>query len=397
MTRVLWVSAEEPDARLGGGSIRQAYLLEALASRAETHLLLAGKLAGDAPVRQVLAGVTQTARRSRRPSTVDISRRLDHLSWALLERRPRDTQLTAPVQRALRAELERLPPHDVVCVEHHILAPVISRTRHSRWALTMHFVPSEVASHHTRIAPNSWQRWLWRRERSKARRYERWIMSSYDVVFAVSDDDAIALSGGVVVPNGVDTSRFSPTPVPHEPGLVMTGTLGYRPNVDAARWFCAEVLPLIRREVPSASLMLVGRDPAPEVLDLARQPGVRVEADVPSIVPYLEAARVALVPMRVGSGTRIKALEAMAAGRPVVGTTIGLAGLGLEPGRHAMIADDPADLASAAARLLTDDRLARHIAVEARALVEERFGWERVADGFVDELLKCAPAAGTAR
>src|SRR5207302_11444148 len=107
----------------------------------------------------------------------------------------------------------------------------------------------------------------------------------------------------------------------------------------------------------------------------------------PVTAPCLARARVALVPLRIGSGTRIKALDAMAAGRPVVGTTIGLGGLELERGRHALIEDEPCAMASAIVELLTDDELARRLAADGRDFVERRYGWQRIADGFVEVLL----------
>jgi glycosyltransferase involved in cell wall biosynthesis len=105
---------------------------------------------------------------------------------------------------------------------------------------------------------------------------------------------------------------------------------------------------------------------------------------VPSTLPFLHDARVALVPLRIGSGSRLKALEAMAAGRPVVGTTIGLGGLAYQAGTHALVADDPAGLAEATVRLLRDDALAERLAAAARTLVEDRYRWDRIGEDFAD-------------
>jgi glycosyltransferase involved in cell wall biosynthesis len=147
------------------------------------------------------------------------------------------------------------------------------------------------------------------------------------------------------------------------------------------------VLPLVRSEVPGARLDLVGMRPGPEVRALAANDGVDLHADVPDVMPYLQRARVAVVPLRVGSGTRLKALEAMAAGRPVVGTTIGLSGLGLVPGRHALFADDPVAVARAVVSVLQDDGLAAGLAAAGRTFVEERYGWDRIGELFVRSLL----------
>src|SRR5207248_11277752 len=109
-------------------------------------------------------------------------------------------------------------------------------------------------------------------------------------------EDAAALGPGVaVVPNGVDTRQFAATPLPDAHHLVFTGSLYCLPNIDGAQWFCREVLPRVRDAVTDVSVDIVGRDPTPEVRDLDRLPGVAVHADVPSVTPYLEQARVAVV------------------------------------------------------------------------------------------------------
>jgi glycosyltransferase involved in cell wall biosynthesis len=191
----------------------------------------------------------------------------------------------------------------------------------------------------------------------------------------------------IIVDNGVDLGRYDPTPVPREPRISLIGTLGYLPNSDGAQWFVNEVFPLIRRAVPEAVLDLVGRLAIPEVMALAEPPLVTVIPDVPDIRPYYERTRLVIVPLRVGTGTRLKALEGMAASRPVVGTTVGLAGLEVENGKHALIADDPAELAKQVVQVLTDDSLATRLAEAGRALVTERYSWERVSEPFVSAVL----------
>ncbi|MDO8688392.1 MAG: glycosyltransferase [Dehalococcoidia bacterium] len=220
----------------------------------------------------------------------------------------------------------------------------------------------------------------------KLRSYERKVCLRADGVMAVSEADASslrALAPGLrprVIPNGVDTTAFGYRSLAGRsdggaPVMVFTGTMDYRPNVDAAVWFCHQVLPLVRREQPSAKLLLVGRDPSQAVKSLAGH-GVSVTGSVEDVRPYLHQGNVFVAPLRMGSGTRLKILEAMSAGLPVVSTTIGLEGIAATPGEEALVADDPKSFASRVLELLADPARAGSLATRARLLVERRYDWE---------------------
>ncbi|CAN5713730.1 hypothetical protein BH24ACT3_BH24ACT3_16910 [soil metagenome] len=215
----------------------------------------------------------------------------------------------------------------------------------------------------------------------------------------VSDADAATVGPErvTVVPNGVDTSRFVPTPLPAAHRLVFTGALYTGANADGIGWFCDEVLPLVRTAVHGATLDVVGLRPSAAVRALDRRPGIAVHPDVASVVPYLQAARVALVPLRVGSGSRLKALEAMAAGRPVAGTRIGLEGLVYRPDVHASVADDPTDLARLVVELLTDDAKAARQAEAAHRLVVDRYSWSTIGRDYVASLFGRIPGPPSGR
>ncbi|HZN13884.1 MAG TPA: glycosyltransferase [Acidimicrobiales bacterium] len=381
--RALWVTAEEPNRARGGGNIRQAHIVEALAGAVETHLLLLGPLR-DAVLPDVLAGVTEVPVPERNPAA-PTSRRVTAVAWGIAGRQPEELIVTRAKRAALAPVLAELAPQfDVICLEHLHLAPLIPpRPHHGRWLLTIQNVPSTFAAHAHAIVPGRRHRWLWERERRKAVRAEKAAAAAADTLIAVSDEDAVVLGADAVVPNGVDVDHYAPTPIPSAPRLVVTGTLAFLPNVDGLVWFCDNVFPRVQREVPDVSLDIVGRDAVPAVKALADRPGIRMHHDVPAIQPFIDAARVALVPVRIGSGTRVKALEAMASGRPVVGTTIGLEGLGVIDGEHAMVRDDPAEMAAAIVTLLRDDATAARIAAAARRHVEARFTWTRIGADFV--------------
>jgi glycosyltransferase involved in cell wall biosynthesis len=231
----------------------------------------------------------------------------------------------------------------------------------------------------------------------KIRAAERAVAAAYAQCAVTSEHDAAALHGVVggrakalVVPNGVDTAYFQPSGAiaPQPDTLVFTGLMAHPPNVDGVRYFCSEVLPLIWGQRPAARLLVVGASPPPAILALdgSARGRVRVLGAVPDTRPYLAQGSVAVVPLRSGSGTRLKILEALAMERPVVSTTIGAEGLETIHGRHLLIADDAASFAAAVLRLLQDQQLAARLAAEGRSLVERRYRWEAIGAAWQKSL-----------
>jgi glycosyltransferase involved in cell wall biosynthesis len=389
--RVLWVTDEIPDRRLGGGSIRQSHLFEALASVYRTDLVVVGHVR-DEHVRAAAASVVELPKRSGLWSEHPLGRRLLELGIMLGSRYPSYAYLARPARRTLqRAIRGHAGSYDLVCVEHAALAPLRRAIGAARTVITFHHLFSGMARQELEIAPGARQRWYRSVDLRKAEQLERQALRKYDEVVVCSDEDAAVFGGAAplnrsklsVVPNGVDLSAFTVTALPAEPRVLFPATLGYAPNVDGALWFCAEIWPRIKAAVPGATLALVGREPVSEVLALAQLEGVAVHADVPSMTPYYEAARAVVVPLRSGTGTRLKALEAMACGRPVVGTTIGLEGIGVANREQLLIADRPDTFADAVIELLGDAELASRLAHAGRAHVEQRFGWDRIGRDYI--------------
>jgi glycosyltransferase involved in cell wall biosynthesis len=214
-----------------------------------------------------------------------------------------------------------------------------------------------------------------------------------DKVIAASEDDAIVYRRLLgpdrveVVANGVDTHRYSVGSRRPDPAtLLFIGRLQYFPNQNGLRWFLSEVWPLIRAEVRPARLIVVGQAD-PNEMERLRSPDVEYAGRVPFVEPYLETASVSICPLLEGSGTRVKIIEAMAAGVPVVSTSKGAEGLEVTAGRHLLIADTPGEFANAVRLVLTDDRLATGLVAEARAVVEARYSWEAVGKSVVDMCL----------
>jgi glycosyltransferase involved in cell wall biosynthesis len=167
------------------------------------------------------------------------------------------------------------------------------------------------------------------------------------------------------------------------------------PNEDGILFFAQEILPKIHREIPAARLWVVGRRPTKPVEALAGE-RFRVTGTVDDIRPYVQRAGVYVVPLRSGSGTRIKIFEAMAMGKAVVSTTVGAEGLPVTHGRDILIADDPAEFAASVVRLLRDPESARRLGSEARKLVESKYSWGAVADSF-EPILQSLAGRGATR
>ncbi|HEX4490322.1 MAG TPA: glycosyltransferase [Acidimicrobiia bacterium] len=394
--RVLWVTDEAPDRNGGGGNIRQAALLDVLADGADVTVLLAGHLSDDSVRARVTAVLEVPRPRPRsRESHRALRRRVRDLGRVLVRRRPADVEDSARTRHALLPVLRRIAPEfDAVIVQHLALAPLIEARTSGHWVVEVHNVPSERARQEAATETGARQRWLLARERAHAHRFQARMIAAYDRVIVVSDGDAAALTGGaahdfLVVPNGVRTDR-APVELSDAPSLLLPASLNYRPNVLGALWFCDEVFPRVRAAVPDARFVLAGRDPVPEIRALSERPGIDVHADVPRMEPWIDWARVVVVPLHVGTGTRLKALEAMAAGRPLVGTSVGLEGLDLLDGEHARIVDDPEAMAAAIVDLLESRGDAEALAARARAHVDARFRWERVAQPVLDYLEELA-------
>jgi len=182
-----------------------------------------------------------------------------------------------------------------------------------------------------------------------------------------------------VVPNGTDTRLLQPLPRQDtRPVLLYVGNMDYTANAHAAIYFCQEILPLVRPAVKDVEMWIVGSDPLPEVRRLAGD-GIHVTGRVEDVVPYYRQSSVCVVPLRAGSGIRLKILESMALGRPVVSTSLGCEGLDVEDGKHIMIADSTEQFAEKTIRLLIDAALHRAIATNARQLVETRYDWDTIA------------------
>ncbi len=305
---------------------------------------------------------------------------------------------------AMRAEVSRLLAEgsfDHAVCDFLMAAPNFPDLR--RALLFEHNVEYMIWRRRTGQATNPFTRAYLGTQARRVFAYERHACRTAGFVATVSPLDSAIVErdfgvSAAEVPTGVDTAYFA-LPIPPRPGpalssdLVFVGSMDWMPNHEGVTWFLREILPHIRARRPSLTVTIVGRDPSPSLTALVRNiAGVRLTGTVPDIRPYLWNAAVSIVPLRIGSGTRLKIYEAMAAGTSTVSTRIGAEGLPVQDGRHLLLADEPESFASACLKLLENEPLRRELATCARTFVTDNFSWESVARHF-ETILDRTPRA----
>jgi glycosyltransferase involved in cell wall biosynthesis len=232
------------------------------------------------------------------------------------------------------------------------------------------------------------RRWYVKRQWRKFERFERRVFWSATRVVAVSDQDADLMRArfGVervdVVENGIDRPTFENVAGERDPQTILfLGSFDWRPNLDAIDILLGDIFPRVRQRCPAARLRLVGRQPPKALIDRVRAcPGVELHGDVPDVRPFLATSGVMVIPLRIGGGSRLKILEALACGLPVVSTAIGAEGLRLRPGEHYVRADGAEGLAEALGAALREPRPVQEMARVARRFVLQDYDWAAQAD-----------------
>jgi glycosyltransferase involved in cell wall biosynthesis len=259
----------------------------------------------------------------------------------------------------------------------------------SRWTVMAHNVESLIWQRYTEAEANPVKRWYVRGQWQKFEWFEQWAYAAATRAIAVSRDDArlmrerFGVTNPEIVENGVDIEYFKPQrDVERDPArLLFLGSLDWRPNLDGVRLLLDDIFPKVRATIPRATLSLVGRRP-PEWLTAraAEVPGMKVFADVPDVRPFLATCGMLVVPLRIGGGSRLKILEALATATPVVSTRVGAEGLELTANRDLVLTETHSEMPAAILEAIRRPEEAREMAENGCRRVRERYSWSRLAN-----------------
>jgi len=385
-----------------GGGVRLYNLLRRLAESCDLYLLIFSRQGEDPSQRRALEPFARRVVFHRwQPS-------FRRGFWAL---RPPGAELFASERVAARIrDLTLTHGIDVVQLEYTELGHYAEGVRGARVVLTEHDVAFRQHASRRRMAfhrtfPEGKAFGSSLGDLMRLLRYELRVCRRADQLHMMSTADARHLAAfqpdGArrmrVVPNGVDRAFYrAPAEAPPREDVLYVGNFQNLPNVDALEYFLLDIWPLVRLKRPRARLTVAGANPSKRVLRFDGRNGVEVVGSVPDLRPYYHRRRLMVAPIRAGSGTRLKILEAFAAGLPVVSTTLGAEGIDCLDGRHLLIADQPAAFADAVVRLLDDEPLCSRLAAEAETLAAECYDWEHgtaAALACYRELITGAPAA----
>jgi sugar transferase (PEP-CTERM/EpsH1 system associated) len=399
--RILIASPSLPHPPQWGFGIRVRKLLEGLAARHDVSLLA---YAGPDEAAKVSALSSSCAEllTVAMPKAPAIRDHWQHARALASRHSYHFGHLRSAAYQSALDEACRRTPFDFIQVESSALAgfrfqaPVV---------LDEHNIESELLWRTAREERSPWRRLLRAREAQQVEREELDSWRRVAACVVTSEREVHIVRKAVpqkpcrVVPNGVDSGYFVPAGTAVEADtFVFTGLMSYRPNADGVAYFIEQVLPLIRRVRPAARFIVVGWGGTR--LHSLSGPGITFTGRVADVRHYLARAAAVVTPLRVGSGTRLKVLEALAMAKPVVSTSVGCEGIDVVDGQHLLVADTPAAFAEAVLRVLADSDLARRLGSAGRELVQDRYSWRSSAEALCalyDELGERSSLAGRVR
>jgi glycosyltransferase involved in cell wall biosynthesis len=397
--KILWVNPNFLHPTNKGGQIRTLEIVRALHARHEIHY---AALTQD-PNSEGPARANEYSTKSYAYPHAVPSKRSLAFAWQLAggffsEMPLAVSRFYSPQMAAGLAALIEKERFDRIVCDFLAAAPHFSDP--GKFVLFQHNVETMIWRRHVENATGPLQRAYLQMQANRMENYERRICRAAGSIIAVSDVDVrtmrelFQVERVAAVPTGVNLGYFAAPPqLPARPAdaadLVFVGSMDWMPNTDGVDYFAKSILPLIRQRKPECSIAIVGRDPSPATLSLAEGDSrFFVTGTVPDVRPYLWHSKATIVPLRIGGGTRLKVYESMAAGVPVISTTIGAEGLTYHAPANIRIADDPQAFADQCVELLDQPAIRASMAQAALEMVTDNFSSESVATRF-EELLTC--------
>ncbi|HSE87967.1 MAG TPA: glycosyltransferase [Candidatus Binatia bacterium] len=376
-----------------GGRIRILETLRYLSRRHSVTLVTAVGCEGEAEHAATLKGFCENIFTTVLPNGTRAI--LSRLSIGLLNRRSLIQSFYYDARLARRVQdLTRRIAYDVIQIEFPFLTPYLKAVDarvHAKKILSMHNIESLRFERELQLSQWGKRRLVLLGDQLFFRGWETEALRQFDGIITVSDLERRWVQHQAprktveLIPNGVDTEYFSPrSPLPsrQNPYIVFTGAMDYPPNVDAATWFCNDILPVLQQKIPHLCFKIVGKNPHPRVVALDKRSGVEVTGTVTDIRSYIAGSLALVVPLRSGGGTRLKILEAMAMERPVISTSVGAEGLEITSMVDILIADDPGQFLNHVQLLLKSPETSKHLGRRARRLVMEKYDWRVCLSGL---------------
>lgn len=384
--RLLFLSSTVPVPATDGGRLRVLNLLKQVAQRNRVSFLALETQPTDKEGIEYLRSLGIKAHlvphTSRLPSITPRA-----VSQSVLKRKPLTVaRYDVPAFRRAFHSLLDTSSYDLIHYEMFHTGQYSLETN-ARSLLSLQNVDSHIWRRLREQTSNALRRCFFRTQERAFRRYERTMSNRFDLVACASEVDRDLMDeicpglNSDVIPNGVDTTLYQPDhEVEEEATLIYTGSMDWFPNEDAAIYFIDEILPTIQKKCPNLKFYVVGQFPSERLKRYGNRPGVVITGRVDDVKPYIARATVYVVPLRIGGGTRLKILEALAMGKAVVSTSVGAEGLNLSAGDEITIADEPAKFADAVLRLMENGSMRRELGDSGRRRVETEYEWRRIGE-----------------
>ena len=403
--KVLWLSHFVPYPPKGGCFQRSYNLIKEVARKNEVYLIaLRHKNKSNHPQSEVNIASEELEKFCRKVFILDISSFTGlHIFYLALKSIFTKNPLTVNLFKSkdlhtLIQQLIKDIDFDVAHYDTISLVEYFNDTGKIPKFLTHHGIESFMIKRRISNEPNFLKKAYFFIESYKLRRYEKNNCHKFNLNIMVSEDDKLMLkeispsSHIEVVENGVDVNFFLPKDDNVDTNqLIFAGRLDQYSNMDAILYFCSSVWPLIKERFPEMRFTIIGNNPSQKLLEIAKNDaGIEILGYVDDVRPYFAKATISVCPIRDGGGTRIKILDAMAMGMPIVSTTIGCEGLDVIPGENVLIANTPKEFLDNIEKLIFDSSLRKKLSNFARKTVENKYSWSIIGEKL-NNIYHCCP------